>query len=59
MRVFMCEEEHRMRKSHSRAMTLEQTITALADGTLRDRRGSKAEAGLADQPELLASALHF
>ena len=48
-----------MRKSHSRAMTLEQTITALADGTLRDRRGSKAEAGLADQPELLASALHF
>jgi anti-sigma factor RsiW len=51
----MCEEEHRMRKSHSRGMTLEQTITALADGTLRGRRKGKAEARLADQPELLAS----
>lgn len=45
-----------MRKSHRHgAMTPDQTITALADGTLRGRRATKAEARLAEQPDLLAS----
>jgi len=44
-----------MPKSHRQAMTLEQTITALADGTLRGRRRRKAEARLAGRADLLAS----
>lgn len=44
-----------MRKSHSQAMTVEQTITALADGTLGGRRRKKAEAQLGERPEQLAS----
>lgn len=44
-----------MRKSHSQSMTLEQTITALADGTLRGRRRKRVESRLAQRPDLLAS----
>jgi hypothetical protein len=51
----VCEEEHGMRKSYGKVMTLDQEITALADGTLRGRRRSKAEARLAERPELLGS----
>lgn len=44
-----------MRKSRMQAMTVEQTIAALADGTLRGRKGRKAEARLAQRSDLLAS----
>jgi hypothetical protein len=44
-----------MRDSDMRAVTLEQQLAALADGTLRGRRRRKAEASLAERPDLRAS----
>lgn len=44
-----------MRRSHIRSMTPEQQITALADGTLRGRRGKEVEARLAGRRDLLVS----
>lgn len=45
-----------MRRLHTRSMTLDQRVTALADGTLRGRQRKAVEALLAERPELLASA---
>lgn len=42
-----------MRKPQPRFDTLDQAITALADGSLRGRRRAAAEARLADRPGLL------
>jgi anti-sigma factor RsiW len=42
-----------MRRSHIRSMTLEQQITALADGTLRGRRRTEVEARLAERRDML------
>jgi anti-sigma factor RsiW len=42
-----------MRRSHIRSMTLEQQITALADGTLRGRRRTEVEARLAERRDVL------
>lgn len=44
-----------MRNSQMGAATPEQQLTALADGTLRGTRRWKAEARLAERPDLLAS----
>ena len=44
-----------MRDSDTRAVTFEQQLAALADGTLRGRRRRKAEASLAERPDLRAS----
>lgn len=44
-----------MRKQHSRSMSLDQTITALADGSLRGRRRKAAESLVAERPGLLDS----
>lgn len=44
-----------MRKSPMKSMTLDQSITALADGTLRGKRKHQAEARLAEHPDLLVS----
>ena len=44
-----------MRKSHPTRMTLDQEITALADGTLRGRRRRRVEARLAERPGLVVS----
>jgi anti-sigma factor RsiW len=44
-----------MRNSDMRAVTLEQQLAALADGTLRGRRRKKAESSLAERPDLRAS----
>jgi anti-sigma factor RsiW len=51
----LCEEEHIMRKSHSKPMTLDQEITALADGSLRGRRRRRADARMAQTPGLMVS----
>ena len=42
-----------MRRFHIKSMTLEQQITALADGTLRGRRRTEVEARLAERREVL------
>jgi hypothetical protein len=42
-----------MRRFHTTSMTLEQQITALADGTLRGRRRAAAEARLAERRNAL------
>lgn len=44
-----------MRRLHTRSMTLDQRITALADGTLRGKQRRAVEALLAERPELLVS----
>lgn len=44
-----------MRKSLYRSMSLDQTITALADGTLRGRRRKAAAALVAERPGLSVS----
>jgi anti-sigma factor RsiW len=44
-----------MRRLHTRSMTLNQRITALADGTLRGRQRKALEAELAERPELVVS----
>lgn len=44
-----------MRRLHTKSMTLDQRITALADGTLRGRQRKALEAQLAERPELLVS----
>jgi anti-sigma factor RsiW len=44
-----------MRTFHTKSMTLDQRITAVADGTLRGRQRKAVEARVAERPELLAS----
>ena len=44
-----------MRRLQTKSMTLEQRITALADGTLRGRQKNAIEAQVAERPELLIS----
>ena len=44
-----------MRRLHTKSMTLDQRITALADGTLRGRQKRALEARLAARPELMVS----
>ncbi len=44
-----------MRKSPIKSMTLDQSITALADGSLRGKQAKQAEARLTEHPELLVS----
>lgn len=44
-----------MRKSPIKSMTLDQSITALADGTLRGKQAKQAEARLTEHSELLVS----
>jgi hypothetical protein len=42
-----------MRRFHTTSMTLEQQITALADGTLRGRRRAEVEGRLAERGDVL------
>jgi hypothetical protein len=44
-----------MRRLHTKSMTLDQRITALADGTLRGRQRKALEAQLAERTELMVS----
>lgn len=44
-----------MRRSPTKSMTLDQSITALADGTLQGKRKNQAETRLAEHADLLVS----
>jgi anti-sigma factor RsiW len=44
-----------MRRLHTKSMTLDQRITALADGTLQGRQRKALEAQLAERPDLAVS----
>ena len=44
-----------MLRLHNKSMTLDQRITALADGTLRGRKKEAIEAQVAERPGLLIS----